>query len=319
MWLNRRNAAHCGKNTGRTTMADSMVGTASMPGQGSAQRRSTRPPVRHDALLYVGLALLTLAAWWVSRLDLFTAASDTGYWIGVAGGVCMLVLFTYPMRKHFRFMQRFGSAKPWFVAHMVLGVSGPTLILVHSTFKIGSINAGVALFSMLVVALSGVVGRFLYVRLHRDLRGERLNLMEMRGSHSTDSGAATRLRFAPIVAQRLADFERDALRDGGARPSLLFSLLVVPWRRWLVERICREDLKIKVLASAHAERRSRRDASRLLRHARRLVHDDLMTVQRIAQFSAWERLFSWWHVAHVPFVYLMVLSAVAHVVAVHAY
>jgi hypothetical protein len=49
------------------------------------------------------------------------------------------------------------------------------------------------------------------------------------------------------------------------------------------------------------------------------VHSELMTLQRIAQFSAWERLFSWWHVAHVPFVYLMVLSAIAHVVAVHAY
>jgi hypothetical protein len=36
-------------------------------------------------------------------------------------------------------------------------------------------------------------------------------------------------------------------------------------------------------------------------------------------FSAWERLFALWHVAHVPFVYILALSAVAHVVAVHAY
>ena len=58
---------------------------------------------------------------------------------------------------------------------------------------------------------------------------------------------------------------------------------------------------------------------RVLHRTRYLIHEELMTVQRIAQFSAMERLFSWWHVAHVPFVYLMVLCAVTHVVAVHAY
>ena len=73
------------------------------------------------------------------------------------------------------------------------------------------------------------------------------------------------------------------------------------------------------MAAVKAEGGRRKDAARLVNEARQLVHDELMTLQRIAQFSAWERLFSWWHVAHVPFVYLMVLSAIAHVVAVHAY
>ncbi|MBL0147942.1 MAG: hypothetical protein IPP87_04100 [Ideonella sp.] len=78
-------------------------------------------------------------------------------------------------------------------------------------------------------------------------------------------------------------------------------------------------MKIKIIAAVKAEGGRRKEAARLLREARELVHSELMTLQRIAQFSAWERLFSWWHVAHVPFVYLMVLSAIAHVVAVHAY
>ncbi len=42
-------------------------------------------------------------------------------------------------------------------------------------------------------------------------------------------------------------------------------------------------------------------------------------VQRVAQFGVFERLFSCWHVLHVPLVYMMVLSAIAHVVAVHMY
>lgn len=300
-------------------MVDSTLGVG-MGARSTAPRpKPAAVPKRRDAWLYLVLVGLTALVWKVSSLGLFTAASDTGYWIGVVGGVCMLLLFTYPMRKHFRFMHRMGSAKPWFVVHMVLGVSGPLLILLHSTFQIGSINAGVALFSMLIVALSGVVGRFLYVRLHRNLHGEKLSLMAMRGAHSASEQPATRLRFAPGVAQRLAEFERQVHPVEGQRPSLLHSLLAVPWQRWRAERICRKELKLKIIAAVKAEGGRRKDAARLLREARELVHNELMTLQRIAQFSAWERLFSWWHVAHVPFVYLMVLSAIAHVVAVHAY
>ena len=56
-----------------------------------------------------------------------------------------------------------------------------------------------------------------------------------------------------------------------------------------------------------------------LRHARRLIDDYTGAVLRVAQLAAYTRLFSLWHVLHVPFVFLMVLCAIAHVVAVHAY
>jgi len=300
-------------------MVDSTLG-AGVVSRPVASKPRPAPSTKHkDWVLYLVLAGLTWLVWQVSKLGLFTAASNTGYWIGVTGGVLMLLLFSYPMRKHFRFMHRLGSAKPWFVVHMVLGVSGPLLILLHSTFHIGSINAGVALFSMVIVAVSGVVGRFLYVRLHRNLHGEKLSLLELRGAHSASEQPATRLRFAPTVAQRLADFERRVHPPEGRKPSLAHSLVVVPWQRWLTERICREELKLKIIAAVKAEGGKRKEAARLLREARSLVHEELMSLQRIAQFSAWERLFSWWHVAHVPFVYLMVLSVIAHVVAVHAY
>ena len=61
------------------------------------------------------------------------------------------------------------------------------------------------------------------------------------------------------------------------------------------------------------------ELSRRRRHARKLVRRYVASVVRVAQFTAYERLFALWHVAHVPFVYLLVISAVAHVVAVHAY
>lgn len=115
-------------------------------------------------MVYLVLISLTWLVWQVSRQNYFEAGDDVGYWLGATGGVMMLLLFTYPLRKHFRFANGWGHIKWWFLLHMLLGVGGPLLILLHSTFRVGSLNAAVALYSMLIVALSGVVGRFIYSR-----------------------------------------------------------------------------------------------------------------------------------------------------------
>jgi hypothetical protein len=58
---------------------------------------------------------------------------------------------------------------------------------------------------------------------------------------------------------------------------------------------------------------------RRMRGARRLVIEYLESVQRVSHYTIYVRLFSLWHVLHVPLVYMLVLSAIAHVVAVHMY
>ena len=47
---------------------------------------------------------------------------------------------------------------------MGLGIIGPIFILYHCNFQLGAVNSNVALWSMLTVAGSGVVGRFLQNR-----------------------------------------------------------------------------------------------------------------------------------------------------------
>ena len=136
-------------------------------------------PGRADLLLYLLLAALVAAAWQVSHMGLFKPSDDVSYWIGVAGGSMMLMLFSYPLRKYVRFMQRLGKVKWWFWCTCCSASRGPWLILVHSTFHIGSLNAGVALYSMLIVVGSGVVGRFIYMRVHRGLHGEQTSLREL--------------------------------------------------------------------------------------------------------------------------------------------
>ena len=65
-------------------------------------------PLAIDTMVYLVLIFLTWMVWQVSRQNYFEAGDDVGYWLGVAGGVMMLLLFTYPLRKHFRFASGWG-------------------------------------------------------------------------------------------------------------------------------------------------------------------------------------------------------------------
>jgi hypothetical protein len=266
------------------------------------------------------IGLLVAGAWMVTRLGLYTTKSDLAYWMGVAGGVGMLLLLSYPLRKHVRFMHRWGAAKGWFAVHMILGVCGPLLILLHSNFEIGSLNAGVAFFSMVIVALSGVVGRFLFLRVHRSLNGEKLGLAQLRAQLDAEHTAAARLRFAPRVVAQCRAFETQALAcrivSGG---DVIRAMFLLPWQRWRTARASHAELRRRLVKVAHAEGWTRRKLKARLRAASALVDEYLMGAQRVALFTAWSRVFSWWHVAHVPFVYLLVISAIVHVIAVHAY
>lgn len=293
---------------------------SALAGQAAQAEAPQRQHGGSDGWIYLLLAALLAAAWGLSRLGLFEAGDDVGYGLGVAGGTAMLLLFSYPLRKYLRPLHRLGKVKWWFVAHMVLGVGGPLLVLLHSTFRVGSLNAAVALYSMLVVAASGVVGRFIYLRIHRGLSGEKASFDALRARAGFDrSEARSRLHFAPQVEARLQDFADSTLADPPGRLSALRQVLVLPLRMGWTYWRCRLELRRTLHEIAARRQWPRAELRRRERLARKLVRRYLASVVRVAQFSAWVRLFALWHVAHVPFVYLMVVSAVVHVIAVHAY
>jgi len=280
----------------------------------------SRFAVSKDLVVYLAIAALVGLTWQFSRLGLFKAGDDTGYWIGVAGGVMMILLFVYPLRKHFRFARNWGRMKGWLIFHMVLGIGGPALILLHSTFHVGSLNAAVAMYSMLIVAASGVVGRFLYARVNRGLHSERATLKDLQTRAGlAEEDAISRLAFAPKVEAQLKAFERYATHSHAGALTHLRQVFWLPLHQWLVYRHCAAEIKHVLTGFAKREHWSRHELARRKRHARTLVDQYLNAVTRVVQFSAYERLFSLWHVAHIPFVYLLVVSAVVHVVAVHAY
>jgi hypothetical protein len=287
------------------------VGPAAALAPNEADRRAARGRQGLRRLFACTLlAALGFGAWHLGTGGYFEAGDDVGYSLGLVGGVMMMLLFSYPLRKHLPALRGWGRVKWWFVVHMVLGIAGPLLILVHTTFRVGSLNAAVALYSMLIVAGSGVVGRFLYVRVHRGLQGEKLALHELERQAGLDKSAlSSRLAFAPQVLARLHTFRQQALREDLRWRHRLALLFVLPLQRWWAYRQCCRLLQAAKLPRSPRQRREERA----------LVQQHLLAVSRVAQFSVYARIFALWHVAHVPFVYLLVLSAAVHVVAVHAY
>jgi hypothetical protein len=286
----------------------------------SGVAQTFRASLPMDIAVYLVIAALVFVVWKISQIGLFEAGDDTGYWIGVVGGVMMLLLFSYPLRKHFKFARNWGQVKWWFLVHMVLGVGGPVLILLHSTFRVGSLNAAVALYSMLAVAASGVVGRFIYARVNRGLRGEQVSLHELRTRAGFQQNEVkSRLSFAPSVENRLSAFEADELEAKSGWLTYLRQGFLLPVQQWLIRRECTAELHPILKALGEQHQWTEKDLSRRQKHAQALVSEYLNAVTRVAQFTAYERLFSLWHVAHIPFVYLMFISAVVHVCAVHIY
>lgn len=268
----------------------------------------------------VAVVFALFAGYRLRNLDLTTAEHGIGYLLGIIGATMMLLLMLYPMRKRIRGLGFLGSNRFWFRLHMALGVVGPVFILYHANFRLGSTNSNVALFSMLVVAGSGLVGRFIYAKIHHGLYGRKASLTELRETlHNTRDEVTTLFAISPGLRDALFSFSERAIKP----PSGLFQSLghlvslrfdAVRTRRH-VHNIARRD--IANLSEGAAWNRA--ETRRLVRHVDATAHAFVMNAKAVSEFALYERLFSLWHVLHLPLFFMLVIAAIVHVVAVHFY
>jgi hypothetical protein len=61
------------------------------------------------------------------------------------------------------------------------------------------------------------------------------------------------------------------------------------------------------------------ERKRLRATARAYVGRRIAATRRVAAFEGYERLFSLWHALHIPLIFMMIIAAVIHVIAVHVY
>jgi len=270
-------------------------------------------------LLGYALVCLSIATVWSAReQNLIRAEDGLGYALGIVGATLMLLLLVYPLRKRVRAMDRLGSVRFWFRTHMIFGVLGPLLILFHSNFVLGSLNSRIALFCTLIVASSGIVGRHLYAKIHYGVYGQRATLASLRADIAA---AAVRtnnsVRYGQLIDERLAPLEQRALeRSKNVLPSL-FDAFCAPLVAWSLERTLVRAIRTELEDFSPALSADARE--RLLASAKSTLAKRLGTYRKLAQLSGCERLFSLWHIVHFPLFLVMVLAAIVHVIAVHAY
>ena len=246
----------------------------------------------------------------------YTAGSAFGYNLGLVGGLLMLSLLPYALRKRLRCLGRIGTMRGWFVFHIAAGLLGPLLVLFHSTFRIGSFNGGVALVSTLLVTCSGIVGRFLYRKVHRDLNGSRARLGELEASLQEHLDAlGPQLERLQGVGSEARRYVERAMAQPARRWQRAAHFLTLGGRRHLVRRRIRRAVRTGQLPAGPAGGEGHHHVAQVL-HA---IDAVTAVAQRAAQFTAYERLFAVWHAVHIPFLFVLILSAVVHVIAVHAY
>lgn len=306
------------RSISRLNSADSVTTSVAQSPLKTLQTLGSQPkassPFRSDWLnqigswlFFGGIAWLLWRGWQVRDQQYLTAESGVGYWLGIVGGSLMLALLLYPVRKQVSWMRHWGPIRYWFRTHMIFGVLGPTLILFHSNFSLGSTNSRVALFCMLLVAGSGLIGRYFYSRIHFGLFGKRASLIELTNliRHNREQLDWVN-SLDSAFCQRLETLETNILAasDSQGINRSPMSWLVLRWHCWKEYRVLRQQLKKQT--GTYPE-------------ALKFLSAHQMVASRVMEFRFFERMFALWHLVHMPFFIMLVVSGVVHVIAVHLY
>jgi hypothetical protein len=142
---------------------------------------------RGDVL--VGLMVVFLLAFSLGSLVHVAprfAGSLTGGILGMGATLLMLLTLPYVAVKHISWLDRklaAGPTKPtWLAVHVYAGVLGPVLALVHAAHKLDSPVGLLLTGSLLLVVLTGYVGRYLLGQTMRALRGRKSELASLQSA-----------------------------------------------------------------------------------------------------------------------------------------
>ena len=237
---------------------------------------------------------------------LLRPSGPVGLALGVAGFLLFLFMWAYVLRKHARWLAWTGAVGSWLRVHIVVGLSLPVIVAVHAGWRFDGL-IGLGYFAMLVVALSGIVGRWLYTRIPRRQSGVEMSIDEVaqeRRSLLTRIAAATGLE--PGAVERALAIDPQPYEG------------LDPMRAVL--RMIRDDFQrtrlIGHLKAAWSRPRAggpsldRRALAETLRLARR----EIALQQEARLLAATRRLFGAWHVFHRPFAATAFLAVAIHVV-----
>ncbi|QQS37027.1 MAG: hypothetical protein IPM56_03475 [Ignavibacteriales bacterium] len=225
-----------------------------------------------------------------------------GHGLGIIGTLMMIVgVSVYMLRKRVRKFFGLGYLKHWLEFHIFLCSVGPVLVLFHTAFKFGGI-VSVSFWSMVAVVLSGVAGRFIYIQIPRSIQGQELSVKEL--SNMSDE-LSFRLKREFSINGRIAEkLEKAFTINDHANLSLLGSILLVI-KEYFSMRSVLKDVKndLKLLNISHHKEKQ----------ILAITKSKLNLMRRIGMLKSMQKLFKYWHIAHLPFAISMFVIMIIHV------
>jgi hypothetical protein len=250
---------------------------------------------RNRELWYALSAMVAITAvylWVVSRLGAAPAASSLfGHGLGIAGIVLMLMTETlYSLRKRSRLAQ-WGRMSSWLRFHIFTGLVGPTMVLLHTAFAFHGL-AGVVTALMVVVVLSGIVGRYIYTAVPRTAEGAEVEAEDLERQMAQ---LATELQRRPVGLPMPLSAVPETARAGAG---LVLGRSFLGWEDRL--RLWRWERSLDPSARAQA-----REMNRLVLRRRALG-------RQAASLVAARRTLATWHAVHIPIGMVLFAAAFFH-------
>jgi hypothetical protein len=224
---------------------------------------------------------------------------------GILGLLLFLFLWLYPLRKSVRWLAWTGRVGSWLRVHTVAGLIISLVVAVHAGWRFTGL-IGLGYWAMLTVALSGIVGRYLYVHIPRSMTGTELSREEVAEQRRTlikrialttgrDPDAIERSLMAavePVPASGVTGILRRMVLDDLSRRRAIAALRH-EWERPVVGK---PPLDREALGEALA-----------------LAKRDIALAQQVRMLDAGRRVFGYWHVAHRPFAMTALIAVLIHV------
>jgi len=220
------------------------------------------------------------------RHDWFKPSGIYGQGLGIIGTLMILFgVVIYIARKRYNFLAKYIRLKYLLEFHIFLCTLGPILILFHTAFKFGGI-VSIAFWSMVAVVLSGVIGRFIYIQIPRTIEGRALSLNEVKNMKAD---------LAVVLSDKFK------LDNKLIEMIVSFTNEKNPSDNYRTTRDLRNELKSNNLP--------KKERISILK----MVKNEMSLSRKIARLETMQRLFKYWHVAHLPFALIMLVIVIIHV------
>jgi hypothetical protein len=242
-------------------------------------------------------------------------SGPVGLNLGIFGTLLFFAIFLYPLRKRWDWLSRQGSSRHWLDIHVLMGLTAPFIIAFHSSFKFRGI-AGMAFWLMSAVALSGVIGRYVYGQIPRRMSAAELSRKESEELRDDLEGQLKLQRLLPKAdldfllhlpsAQRVDRLPLVA--------ALLYMIGLDLGRPFKIARLRRHSLRLGeklltlggFLPTRHVQ----------LEWAIETAREEAALSKRILFLTRSQQVFQLWHVVHKPFSYSFAILALVHIAAV---